>query len=105
MKYTEEFLRGAQSCQIICGETQKKKNMVLQAVMAGAKTIEDAEAKVTFCGKPECGCAENVRALLKIYLPIYDLMFEGGGCHHKHNSHEECGKDTCADCIHSCKDE
>ena len=79
--------------------------MVLQAVMAGAKTIEDAEAKVTFCGKPECGCAENVRALLKIYLPIYDLMFEGGGCHHKHNSHEECGKDTCADCIHSCKDE
>ena len=56
--------------------------------------MEDTETKVTICGKAECGCAENVRTLLKIYLPIYALMFEGGGCHHKHTSHAECGRET-----------
>ena len=106
MKYSEKELRDAPADKMICESAKATKNMVLKAVMAGTKTFEDTVQKVPICGEAKCGCAENVRTLLEIYLPIYDFIFADGGCHHhkKENPHINCDKNTCKDCIHLVND-
>lgn len=79
-----KFLKDAPTSQVICAETGATKNMVLNAIMDGAKSAEDVAKSVSLCGKAACGCRRNVEALLTAYLPIYDIIFEGGGCHHHH---------------------
>ena len=63
--------------------------MILNAITEGARTLEDIEKTVPLCGGEcalrnvsGCGCRENAAALLKIYVPVFEMMTEGGGCRH-----------------------
>ncbi|MDO5563083.1 MAG: hypothetical protein Q4F74_05660 [Synergistaceae bacterium] len=76
-----KFLKDAPAGQVVCPETKATKNMVLNAIMDGAKTADDVMKSVDICGKPGCGCRRNVEALLEAYLPVYDIIYAGGGCH------------------------
>ena len=76
----EQFMRSAPADATICVPTRATKKMVLAAVLEGAKTWDDVEKKVDLTGDGDT--RRNVETLLKIYVPVYGLMTEGGGCHH-----------------------
>ncbi len=86
----EALWRDAKAGTLVCAVTGTTKNMILNAVTEGARTLEDIEKAVPLCGGEcasrsvsGCGCRENAAALLKIYVPVYEMMTEGGGCHKK----------------------
>ena len=110
----EGLWRMADSSTKVCSKSGATKNMVLDAIMNGARTAEEVKKSVALCGG-ECAkhnasgrpCADNVEAMLAVYLPIHDMMTEGGGCHHakpKRRPELEaapgCGKEgpDCAGC-------
>lgn len=84
--------RDARSDAKVCSETGATKNMVLNAITDGAKSWDDVAKSVQLCGGSQCalrnpsgiGCRENVQALLDVYVPIFEMMSAGGGCHHEH---------------------
>lgn len=85
----EGLWRDAKADAPVCAVTGATKNMVLNAITEGARSVEDVEKSVPLCGGEcagrnisACGCRENVGALLKIYVPVYEMMTEGGGCRH-----------------------
>ncbi len=85
----ERLWRDAKADTPICAVTGTTKNMVLNAVTCGARSVEDIENAVPLCGGEcalrnvsACSCRENAEAILKIYVPIYEMMAEGGGCRH-----------------------
>lgn len=87
----ESLWRDAKANTVVCSETGATKNMVLNAITEGAASPEDVEKSVPLCGgacayrNPSGrGCRENVEALLAVYLPVYRMMTEDGGCHKKH---------------------
>ncbi len=116
----EKFWRDSPSSQAICTTTKATKNMVLNAIMEGARDLESLKKTVPLCADNKCsmvntsgrGCIENAEMLLSIYVPIYELMMEGGGCHHEHKpqvtptDQSECGKKDTNDCgsCNLCKD-
>ena len=90
----ESLWRDAKPEAQVCSVTGTTKNMVLAAVMNGARSFEEISAAAPLCGG-ECamqnisgrGCRENAEALLSVYLPVFEMMTEGGGCsHHGHNA-------------------
>ena len=101
----KQLLRDAPADWVICTATGATKNDVLSAVMEGARDFDAVSHTVELCRENSCaaanssgrGCRENVETLLKIYVPIYDLIFEGGGCHHKHE-HRGAGTCSAEDC-------
>ncbi|MCE5202135.1 MAG: hypothetical protein LLF78_06470 [Synergistaceae bacterium] len=86
----DKFWRDAPSNYPVCASTKVTKNMVLNAIVAGARDLDTLKKIVPLCPDNECskhnplghGCKENAETLLAIYVPIYDLMMEGGGCKH-----------------------
>lgn len=74
----------------VCTIEGTTKNMVLRAITEGARDMQSLKDKVRLCENNECarinvskrGCLENAQALLEVYLPIFRLMTEGGGCPH-----------------------
>ena len=86
----EGLWRDAKAATPVCAVTGATKNMILNAITEGARTLEDIEKTVPLCGGEcamrnvsGCGCRENAAALLKIYVPVFEMMTEGGGCRHK----------------------
>ncbi len=88
----EGLWRQAGADMKVCTTTGSTKNMVLAAITNGARDYQAVAAAVPLCGDNGCsshnpsgrGCHENVAALLAVYVPIYEMMTEGGGCrHHK----------------------
>ena len=85
----EGLWRMADASVKVCSKTGATKNMVLDAIMNGAKNIEDVRKSVPLCSG-ECAknnpsgrtCEDNVEAMLAVYMPIHDMMTAGGGCHH-----------------------
>ena len=94
----EQLLRDAPADCPVCTVTGSTKNMELQSIMAGARDFDAVSRSVKLCQGNGCaavnksgrGCRENVAALLEIYVPIYDLIFEGGGCHHHKEKPAAC---------------
>lgn len=85
----EGLWRDAKAATPVCAVTGATKNMILNAITEGARTLEDIEKTVPLCGGEcalrnvsGCGCRENAAALLKVYVPVYEMMTEGGGCRH-----------------------
>ncbi|MDO5115765.1 MAG: hypothetical protein Q4D58_06675 [Synergistaceae bacterium] len=86
----ESLWRDAKADAKVCTVTGTTKNTILSAIMDGARSFEAVAAAVPLCGDNECalrnpsgrGCRENVEALLSVYLPVYEMMTEDGGCHH-----------------------
>lgn len=84
----ESIWREAQPETEVCTIEGTTKNMVLRAITEGAENFESLREKVRFCENNECaqinvskrGCHENLQALLDVYLPVFALMTEGGGC-------------------------
>ena len=83
----EGLWRDAKAATPVCAVTGATKNMILNAITEGARTLEDIEKTVPLCGGEcalrnvsGCGCRENAAALLKIYVPVFEMMTEGGGC-------------------------
>jgi len=105
----EKFWRNASPATPVCTVTGATKNMVLNAVTAGAKDLDSLKNMVNLCH--ECGCtktnpsghdcAENAVMLLSIYAPVYEIMTEGRGCCHKNiqdtSATESCARD-CKNC-------
>lgn len=86
----EGLWRDAKAGTPVCAVTGTTKNAVLNAITEGARTLEDIEKAVPLCGGEcalrnvsGCGCRENAAALLAIYVPVFEMMTEGGGCRHK----------------------
>lgn len=117
----EQLWRDAPAEHLVCTATGATKNMVLTAIMDGAHDFEAVRKAVPLCPNNECakvnpskrGCRENVETLLSIYVPIYELMFEGGGCKHDHkprvtlppasdcgNKSTSCDETLCSQCEH-----
>lgn len=89
--------------------------MILNAIVSGARDYDAVAAAVPLCGS--CGCAsgnasgrpcrENVNALLDVYLPVFDMMLEDGGCerHRKSDRPSTCTgthTEACGSCS-ACK--
>lgn len=82
--------RDAKADTPVCTVTGTTKNMILNAMMDGAHSYEAMAKATPLCADNECaernpsgrGCRENVEALISIYLPVYEMMTEGGGCRH-----------------------
>lgn len=86
----EGLWRDAKAATPVCAVTGATKNMILNAITEGARTLEDIEKTVPLCSGEcalrnvsGCGCRENAAALLAIYVPVFEMMTEGGGCRHK----------------------
>lgn len=87
----ETIWREAPSEAEVCVIEGTTKNMILRAITEGAKNFDSLSEKVRLCKNNECakvnpskrGCRENVQALLDIYVPVFAIMTEGGGCSHK----------------------
>lgn len=100
----EALWRSAAPDVKVCTITGTTKNMVLSAVMNGAKDFESLAKELSLCKDDECakinasgrGCRENAEALLAIYVPVYDFMTENGGCSHVLNDlAAKSPKDSC----------
>jgi hypothetical protein len=84
----ERLWRDAPADTKACTLTGSTKNMVLNAITEGARTFEDVKKAVQLCENNDCakinpskrGCVENVKALLEIYVPVFDMMQGAGGC-------------------------
>lgn len=72
----------------VCTIEGATKNMVLRAITEGATNFDSISKRIRLCENNECakinaserGCCENIQALLNIYLPVFALMTDGGGC-------------------------
>lgn len=86
----EALWRSAATDAEVCTATGTTKNMVLAAIMQGAKDFDSLKKEVPLCPDNECakvnpsdrGCRENAEALLAAYVPVYEMMTEDGGCSH-----------------------
>lgn len=86
----ESLWRSAPSDAKVCTVTGATKNQVLSAIMEGVKDFDSLKKVVPLCDDNECakqnasgrGCRENAEALLAAYVPVYEMMTEGGGCSH-----------------------
>ncbi len=86
----ESLWRDARADTPVCTVTGTTKNMILNAIMEGAHDYEAIAKAAPLCTDNVCaarnpsgrGCRENVAAIVSAYLPIYEMMREGGGCHH-----------------------
>lgn len=86
----EKLWRDARADAKVCTITGATKNMVLAAITEGARSFEEIRENVTICKNNECaknnpsgrGCVDSINTLLDIYVPVFDLMTEGGGCSH-----------------------
>lgn len=86
----ESLWREASPDTAVCTIEGTTKNMVLRAITEGARDFDSLGEKVRFCENNECakinvskrGCRENIQALFDIYLPVFALMAEDGGCRH-----------------------
>jgi len=84
----ERFWKDAPADCVVCASTDATKNMVLRAIVNGARDIESLKKTVSLCGTDECaalnpaecGCVESAKALLSIYVPVYEIMTADGGC-------------------------
>jgi NAD(P)H-nitrite reductase large subunit len=65
--------------QVVCAETGKTKQDVVQAIALGAETVEALEEEFGPCGA-SCSCREDLQALLNIYLPLLQEMRGAGTC-------------------------
>ena len=91
MQNLEKFWRDAHAATPVCTATSATKNMVLNAIMEGAGDLESLKKKVPLCNESNCAktnpsghdCTENAAMLLSIYVPVYGIMTQGGGCNHK----------------------
>ncbi|MDD4160063.1 MAG: hypothetical protein PHO18_03860 [Synergistaceae bacterium] len=105
MDKLEKFWREASAGCEVCKETGATKNMVLNAIINGARDLETLKAEVPLCAEGKCtaknpsgkGCSENTEALLSIYAPIYEFMKEGHS-HEKNKKHSDCSKDISGGC-------
>ena len=108
MDKLEKFWRDAPGGFTVCSETRVTKNMVLNAIIDGAKDLEMLKAAIPLCSDDTCasnnpsgeGCSENARVLLSIYAPVYEFMKEGHSHDHEHD--KGCGNKPSASCG-SCK--
>jgi len=108
MDKLEKFWRDAPAGYVVCAETGLTKNMVLNAVIDGARDLETLKKAVSLCADDTCaakntsgaGCSENANVLLSIYGPIFDFMKEGHSHDHEHST--ECGEKPSENCG-SCK--
>lgn len=90
----ESLWRDAKPDTPVCSVTGTTKNMVLGAIMNGARSLEEISAALPLCGGgcalknvSGCGCRENTEALLSVYRPVIEMMTGGGGCrHHSHKT-------------------
>ena len=107
MDKLEKFSRDAPAGYIVCTETGATKNMVLNAIIDGARDLDALRKAVPLCRDDSCsaknpsgrGCSENAEMLISIYAPIYEFMKEGHSNDHEHGS--DCsGKSsgTCGSC-------
>lgn len=105
----ESLWREAQPESQVCTIEGTTKNMVLKAITEGAADLASLRERVRLCENNECakinaskrGCRENAQALLDVYLPVFAVMTEGGGCPHTKpsSSGKENGcKKNCPDC-------
>ncbi len=108
MDKLEKFWRDAPAGYIVCEETGATKNMVLNAIIDGAKDLDALRKAVPLCLDNSCsaknpsgkGCSENAEMLLSIYAPIYEFMKEAHSHDHEHGS--GCGGKSPGSCG-SCK--
>lgn len=106
MDKLEKFWRDAPAGYTVCAETGVTKNMVLNAIIDGAKDLDALRKAVHLCRDDSCsaknpsgrGCSENAEVLLSIYAPIFELMKEG----HSHDHCSDCGSKSSGSCG-SCK--
>lgn len=103
MTDVEKLMRDAAAGFVICEKSAATKNMVLKAIMRGAKNFDSVKEIVDICNDSKC--RDYVEALLKIYSPIYDIIFDGSKCSHSHNhtSSTTCETTSCQDCFLNCK--
>ena len=81
MDKLEKFWRDAPAGYTVCAETGVTKNMVLNAIIDGAKDLDALRKAVHLCRDDSCsaknpsgrGCSENAEVLLSIYAPIIRL--------------------------------
>ena len=110
MDILEKFWRDAPGGFTVCSETGVTKNMVLNAIIDGAKDLETLKAAVPLCSDNACasnnpsgeGCSENAGVLLSIYAPVYAFMKEGHCHEQEHEPKPECGNKDSGNCG-SCK--
>ena len=108
MDKLEKFWRDASAGCVVCAKTGVTKNMVLNAVIDGARDLETLKKAVSLCADDTCaakntsgaGCSENANVILSIYGPIFDFMKEGHSHDHEHST--ECGEEPSENCG-SCK--
>ena len=107
MDKLEKFWRDAPAGYVVCAETGVTKNMVLNAVIDGARDLETLKKTVSLCADDTCaaknpsgvGCTENANTILSIYGPIFEFMREGHSHDHEHS--DECGgkpSEGCGNC-------
>ena len=86
----EGLWRDARADVVVCSETGAAKNDILNAITEKAYTFDEVAKRVKLCSggcelkNPSgCGCRENVEAIIAVYAPVFQMMSEGGGCHHQ----------------------
>ncbi len=108
MDKLEKFWRDAPAGYLVCAETGVTKNMILNAIVDGAKDIDAISKMLPLCRSRVCasknpsgvGCSENTEVILSIYAPIYEFMKEGHS--HGNESGPDCGGKSSGSCG-SCK--
>ena len=73
MKEIEQLMKEVPASFVICDKSNVTKNMVLKEIMRGEKDASSIKKSLGICDDKEC--ENRVEALLKIYLPIYDIIF------------------------------
>lgn len=103
MTNIEKLMREAGADFVICDKSAATKNMVLKAIMDGAKSLDSVKERLDICNDSKS--VAYVEALLKIYLPVYDIIFDGNKCGHNHEKTSSTGCDTasCQSCFLNCK--
>ena len=104
MESIEKLMRDVPPTFVICEKTGATKNLVLKAIMDGAKDFDSIKETVDLCN--DITCHNRVEALLKMYLPIYETLY---GIH-KDNQHDQklpqtltCDANSCKRCNLNCK--
>lgn len=103
MKEIEQLMKEVPASFVICDKSNVTKNMVLKEIMKGEKEVSSIKNTLGICD--DKGCENRVEALLKTYLPIYDIIFDGKKCgQHNHASSEStCDPNSCGSCPFDCK--
>lgn len=100
----EKLMRDLNPNDVICDKSRTTKNMVLKAIMDGEKDGEGVIKSLNIVADKEC--RNRVEILLKIYLPIYDMIFEKNAASDSDNSDAEkasCESSLCSRCSFNCK--